>query len=467
MYSSTYFELTIRKSFDFNQPRIKFYNYKAIYYKDLNGNRIHDANEPGISQVLSDIKRANPQADTENPNYNGEFYTNNLISNPEGIIEYNNIPEGDYLMKYSPQNLNIGTFETEYVEKEFKIDRDTIMHIPFIERNKLFGKITLNRTKHSALGEIPINNIKIIVEGNEKTYSTLTDKDGNFELYIPVADYYKVKITNIFREHFNLRQEYYIVKFNGYKQFELSFDFDEKERKIAFDESDFLITDDDVADGDFSFDDIKVIKQTNLRGVVKDANSLIPIHATISIHNINTNDLISETASSKRTGVYFTSFFAGNDYNIKAVSKGYWTYKALLNIQQVTTFENINHDVLLKKIFIDEEIKTSNLRFKSEKATLSPLAMAELDNMMSLLFLNPAIHIEISGHTDNIESLLASPTELSKARASGVASYLVKHGLSESRIQIKAVGNSSPVSQDDSEAGRAQNRRVEIRVSAF
>jgi len=467
MYSSTYFELTIRKSFDFNQPRIKFYNYKAVYYKDLNGNRIHDANEPGVSQVLSDIKRSNPQADIEDPNYNGEFYTNNLISNPEGYIEYNNIPEGDYFMKYSPQNLNIGTFETEYVEKRFTINKDTVMHIPFIERNKLFGKITLNRTKHSALGEIPINNIKIVVEGNEKTYSTLTDKEGNFELYIPVADYYKVRVTNIFREHFNLRQEYYIVKFNGYKQFELSFDFDEKDRKIAFDESDFLIDDDDLADDDFSFDDIKVIKQTNLRGIVKDANSLIPIHATVSIHNINTHDLISETASSKRTGVYFTSFFAGNDYNIKATSKGYWTYKANLNIQQVTTFENITHDILLKKIIINEEIKTDNLHFKSYKAELSPLAMAELDNMLSTLFLNPSIHIEISGHSDNIEALTVNPIELSNARATSVASYLVKHGLSEKRIIIKSMGNSSPVTQDDSNSGRARNRRVEIRVAAY
>ncbi len=465
-YSSSYFELRILKSFNINHPRIKFYNYKTVYYKDLNGNRIHDANEPGISQVLSDIKRANPEADTKNPNYNNEFYTNDLISNSEGFIEYNNIPEGEYILKYSPQNLNIGTFETEYVEREFKIDKDTVFHIPFIERNKLFGKINLNRTKHSALGDIPLDNIKIIVEGNEKTYSTLTDKEGNFELYIPVADYYKVRITNIFKEHFNLRQEYYIVKFNGYKQFEISFEFDEKDRKIEFDPNDFLI-DDDVTDNNFSFDDIKIIKQTNLRGVVKDANSLIPLHATVSIFKNNTNDLISETASSKRTGVYFTSFFAGEDYSIKAETEGYWTYRANLNINQVTTFENVTHDILIKKINLDDEIKTDNLKFNSEKSNLSPLAMAELDNILSMFFANPSVHIEISGHTDNVEALLVSPLELSKARASAVASYLVKNGLDEKRIKIKVLGNTSPATLDDSETGRARNRRVELRVAAY
>ena len=466
-FYSTYFEFGIRKTFNINQPRLKYYDCKAIYYKDLNGNQIHDINEPGISQVLSDFKRNNPEKDIQDPNYNGEFINNELLSNQEGIIEYINMPQGEYKLKYAPQNLNLGTFETETVEKIFTINSDTVMHIPFLERNKLFGNVNLNRTKHSALGDIPIDNIKITVEGNEKIYSTLTDKDGNFELYIPVADYYKVKITNIFREHFNLRNEFYIVKFNGYKQFELSFDFDEKERTIAFDESDFLVNDDDVADDDFSFDDIKVIKQTNLKGAIKDANSLMPLHATISIHNSNTNQLISETASSNRTGVYFTSFFAGDAYNIKVFAKGYWVVKENLNIQQVTTFENITKDVLLRKMNIDDEIKMDNLGFKSESAQLSPLAKAELDNMISMLNLNSSVHIEVSGHTDNIEALLTNAVQLSDARAKNVAAYLVKNGLQENRIKIKAMGNSDPISKEDTERGREQNRRVDIKVAGF
>ncbi len=466
-YNSSYFQFSIAKSFNFQQPRLKYYNYNAVFYKDLNGNRIHDANEPGVSNVLAEINRAYPEQDLQDKNYNGEFLSNELFSNEQGEIEYNNIAEGEYTIKYTPQGIQTDNFESESNSKHFTSKKDTVMYIPFMERNKLFGKINLNRTKHSALGDIPINNIKVIVEGDSKSYSTVTDKDGYFEMYIPVSDYYKVKINNIFHEHFNLRQEYYIVKFNGYKKFELSFDFDEKERKIAFDESDFLITDDESADGDFSFDDIKVIKQTNIKGYIKDANSLIPLHSTVSIHNTATHQLISETASSKRTGVYFTSFFAERQYNITAVSKGYWIYKADLNINQITTFENITHDILLNKIFLDEEIKTENLKFKKESDELSPLALAELDNLLPTLFINPAIHIEISGHTDNIEALLLSPTELSKARASAVASYLVKHGLKESRIQIKALGNSSPISQDDSETGRARNRRVEIKVAAF
>jgi outer membrane protein OmpA-like peptidoglycan-associated protein len=317
------------------------------------------------------------------------------------------------------------------------------------------------------LGDIPLDNIKIVVEGNEKTYSTLSDQEGNFELYIPVADYYKVRVNNIFYEHFDLRQEHYIVKFNGYKSFEVSFDFDEKERKIAFDESDFLIDDDDVPDDDFSFDDIRVIKQTNLKGVVKDANSLLPTHAKVSIINTNSGELISETASSNRTGVYFTSFFAGDNYSIKASANGYWVFQENLNLQQVTTFENITKDILLRKISIDEEIRVENLRFESERSELSPLAKAELDNLVAMLQLNPKVVIEVSGHTDNIEALLTDATQLSEVRARNVASYLVTQGLDENRIKIRAMGNSNPKTQDDSEDGRAVNRRVEIRVAGF
>jgi outer membrane protein OmpA-like peptidoglycan-associated protein len=350
--------------------------------------------------------------------------------------------------------------------KEYRLNNDTVMYIPFLQRNKLFGRVNLNRTKLSALGEIPINNIKISVEGNEKTYSTLTDEEGYFEIFIPVADYYKVKVNNIFYEHFDLRQEYYIVKFNGYKNFEVSFDFDEKERKIEFDPEDFLIDEDDVADDDFTFDDIRIIKQTNLKGTVRDANSLLPIHSTVSVYN-GSNELISETASSNRTGVYFTSFFAGDNYSIEVSSKGYWVYKSTLNIQQVTTFENLTEDVLLSKINIDEKIKADNLKFQKDKTDLTPLARAELDNIIQLLNLNSSVVVEVSGHTDNIEALLTNPQELSLARATSVSSYLVKNGIEERRIKVVAKGSTDPENLEDSEQGRAKNRRVDIKVAGF
>jgi len=466
-YTSTYFEFGINKSFDIQQPRLKYYNYTAVFYKDLNGNRIHDDNEPGVSDVLVEIDRANPMKDLQDKNYNGEFLANQLYSNEEGKIEYDNIVEGVYNIKYTPKDVQNAHFESEGTSKQFVAKKDTVMYIPFMERNKLFGKISLHRTKHSALGDIPLENIKITVEGNDKTYSALTDKDGYFEMYIPVSDYYKVKINNIFREHFTLRQESYIIKFNGYKQFELSFDFDEKERKIHFDESDFLITDEDENGNNVTFEDIKIIKQTNLRGIVKDANSLLPIHAIVSIFNNKTGELISETASSRRTGVYFTSFFAGSNYNIKVKAKGYWTYSEDLYLNQITTFDNINRDILLRKMYIDEEIKTENLRFKSENSELSALAKAELDNLISILFLNPDVIIEIGGHTDDMEALSVNGRQLSESRAKTVAAYLESHGLSKKRIKIKAMSNNDPKSRLDSPEGRAQNRRVTIKVAGF
>ena len=465
-FTSSYFELGINKSFDIQQPRHKYYNYTAVFYKDLNGNRIHDANEPGVSDVLAEIIRANPEQDLKDKNYNGEFLSNELYSNDKGKIEYDNIVEGVYNIKYIPKDIQNAHYESEGTEKQFVAKKDTVMYIPFMERNKLFGKISLHRTQHSALGDIPLGNIKITVEGNDKTYSALTDKEGYFEMYIPVSDYYKVKINNIFREHFTLRQESYIIKFNGYKQFELSFDFDEKARKIHFDESDFLITDEEE-NGNVSFEDIKVIKQTNLRGIVKDANSLLPIHAIVSIFNNKTGELISETASSRRTGVYFTSFFAGDSYTIKVKAQGYWTYTEDLYLNQITTFDNINRDILLRKTYIDEEIKTENLRFKSGNSELSALAKAELDNLVSTLFLNPDIIIEIGGHTDDMEALSVNAKQLSEMRAKAVADYMKQRGLSEKRMKIRALSNHDPKSRLDTPEGRAQNRRVSIIIAGF
>ncbi len=463
IYTSIYFEVGLRKVFDFNQPRIKYMDLDAIFYKDLNGNRFHDPNEPGVGNVLVNINRGDPEADLNNPNYNGEFMSTELMSNPEGHISYKNMPEGKYSILYLPTGSGLGNYSPEAIKKEFAAENDTLIYIPFMERNKVFGKIILHRDKYSALGEIPLDNIKIYIEGNDKIYTTNTDKDGYFEAYIPVSDYYTVKVQNAFYENFSIRQEYYIVKFNGYKQFELTFEFDEKKREVKFDDKDFIVDE----NNNISLEDVALIRQTNLRGTVREEISQIPLHSKITIRNAENNDLISETVSSERTGIYFTTFFAGKNYTIKAETDGYWVYYDKLEINQITTFDNITRDILLRKINQDEKLRTENLTFYPEKSDLSTAAQAELDNILSLLFMNPTVKVEISGHADDVEAIKTNAQKLSDDRAKAIANYLKSHGLPPQRLEIVGRASTSPVSNDASEAGRAKNRRVELKVLKF
>ena len=71
--------------------------------------------------------------------------------------------------------------------------------------------------------------------------------------------------------------------------------------------------------------------------------------------------------------------------------------------------------------------------------------------------------IELAGHTDS-DGSAESNLKLSQDRAAAVKAYLVSKGISASRIQTVGYGESRPVAQNSSEAGRAKNRRTEVRV---
>jgi outer membrane protein OmpA-like peptidoglycan-associated protein len=71
--------------------------------------------------------------------------------------------------------------------------------------------------------------------------------------------------------------------------------------------------------------------------------------------------------------------------------------------------------------------------------------------------------VEVSGHTDSIGSDSANQL-LSERRANAVASYLIGQGVIRERFEIVGMGERYPIASNDTESGRALNRRVEIRL---
>jgi outer membrane protein OmpA-like peptidoglycan-associated protein len=82
--------------------------------------------------------------------------------------------------------------------------------------------------------------------------------------------------------------------------------------------------------------------------------------------------------------------------------------------------------------------------------------------IVSYLNENPDVKIVVEGHTDNVGSE-SSNQKLSENRAMNVVNKLIENGIKEERLSIKGYGSKQPVSDNDSETGRAQNRRVTIR----
>lgn len=103
------------------------------------------------------------------------------------------------------------------------------------------------------------------------------------------------------------------------------------------------------------------------------------------------------------------------------------------------------------------------IRFESGRATIDPDSAGLLDRLIETAMRCPTTNIEIAGHTDG-DGEDAFNQALSEKRAQAVADYLVKAGLPASRFTATGYGSTQPVAGNDTDEGKAQNRRIEFVV---
>jgi len=108
---------------------------------------------------------------------------------------------------------------------------------------------------------------------------------------------------------------------------------------------------------------------------------------------------------------------------------------------------------------------SSAVLFGFDQSDLSAEAMANLDKLVTVLNTYPDTNIEIQGHTDSKGSEKYNQT-LSEKRASTVSTYLAGKEITAERITTKGFGETMPEYDNETEEGRAQNRRVEFLITA-
>jgi OOP family OmpA-OmpF porin len=101
--------------------------------------------------------------------------------------------------------------------------------------------------------------------------------------------------------------------------------------------------------------------------------------------------------------------------------------------------------------------------FETGKADLQPGSYAVLDELVAYLTRKEDEKIEIGGHTDNVGNA-KSNLVLSEARANTVRAYLLTKGIDPLRVTAKGYGMTVPVASNANAAGRAQNRRTEVKI---
>lgn len=111
-------------------------------------------------------------------------------------------------------------------------------------------------------------------------------------------------------------------------------------------------------------------------------------------------------------------------------------------------------------------VAPGNLLFATNSSQVNAGVYPTLNSITEVLKEYDKTIVEVYGHTDSTGSD-AYNQELSQKRAETVASYLIGQGLKPERFAVRGLGESAPAASNDTEQGRAQNRRVEIKLSAL
>ena len=188
-----------------------------------------------------------------------------------------------------------------------------------------------------------------------------------------------------------------------------------------------------------------------------------PVQADIEIYDVDKDKSIGQYHSNKETGEYLISLPEGKNYAMFVNKDNYLFYTENFNTTKKNDFEKITKNIKLQQLKVDAKTILKNIFFDYGNAILKENSFSTLDRVIKFMNNNPDIKIEFSGHTDNVSSL-ATNQPLSENRAKAVKNYLVKNGISPSRVLTKGYADKYPIADNNTEEGRAKNRRVEIKI---
>ena len=149
-------------------------------------------------------------------------------------------------------------------------------------------------------------------------------------------------------------------------------------------------------------------------------------------------------------------------YILTASAEGY------LNVTDSVQAESeeispVTKDLYLDPIEIGLTVRLKNIYFDFDRTTLKKESFTELNKVVDFLKQNASVEIEIAGHTDN-KGADDYNANLSQGRSQAVVDYLISQGIADSRLTAHGYGESKPIDSNDTDAGRANNRRVEFTV---
>lgn len=207
---------------------------------------------------------------------------------------------------------------------------------------------------------------------------------------------------------------------------------------------------------------IRPAKTLWVRGNVFDKKTGAGLPSAIELTDVATRQIISKVQTDEK-GSYLITLPVGREYAFNVARRGYLFYSdnfSLINKELDSTYEK---DIPLQPLEANAAVVLKNIFFDVAKFELKEASMVELDKLVQLLQENLSVKIQIGGHTDAVGAA-ADNAKLSANRAKAVVAYLISKGIGATRLSYKGFGATQPVAGNDTDSGRAQNRRTELKV---
>lgn len=200
-----------------------------------------------------------------------------------------------------------------------------------------------------------------------------------------------------------------------------------------------------------------------MKGKTFDKFTNKPLAVNFEVKDVDKNTLIASSSSDPLTGEYLVVLPLGATYALNAWAESYLFYSENFQLKDISNSNSSQKDVYLIPIVEGESVVLNNIFFETNDYSLLPNSQSELNILLELLEKNRNIVIEISGHTDNVGSQEYN-LELSSKRANSVKTYLEEKGIEAIRLKSKGFGQTKPISVNQTEEGRAKNRRTEFKI---
>jgi len=204
-------------------------------------------------------------------------------------------------------------------------------------------------------------------------------------------------------------------------------------------------------------------KTIYVKGIITDLISKKGLPANLELTDNATGTIINKVQTDE-LGHYFITLPEGKDYTFTVNRKGYLFYSSAYALSGAAPDSTYVKNIALEPIKLASSFVFTQVLFDNNSYALLPASLPELNKLLQILEENPSMHILISGYTDNVGKA-SDNLILSTNRAKSIVNYLSGKGIATERLSYKGFGSDNPIATNETEAGRALNRRTSFTIT--